>query len=273
MLSLNHQNNTVFDSLLIAELRCEVISKEKEQDKKEIQNEKHKRQEKKEKRLSAKNEKVIWIRKTLVIMLVFLLIIYFILRIVYDTGRFTITLDSAGDPMSGIIIYEHLEERKSQQTLEAEDIDFFTNISGDWIPKNIANEAEGSHNGNNYIAYTFYIENVRDNTINYWYEIIFDDVIKNVDEALRVMVILNDEKTVYAKLNSTTQKPEANTTAFFSEEKVAVACRENLKSKEVDKCTVVIWIEGDDPECIDDLIGGEIKMHMKITEEHIAQEN
>lgn len=247
-----------------------IISKEQEPKEK---NDKEQKNEKKEKRLSTKNQKIANIRKTLVIMLIFLIIIYFILRIVYDTGRFTITLDSAGDPMSGIIIYEHLEERKSQQTLEADGIDFFTNISGDWIPKDIANEAEGAHNGNNYIAYTFYIENVRDYAINYWYETIFDDIIKNVDEALRVMIILNDEKTVYAKLNSTTQKPEPNTKAFFSNEKVEVECREKIKSKEVDKCTVVIWIEGDDPECIDDLIGGEIKMHMKITEEHIAQEN
>lgn len=241
------------------------ISKKEEQ--------KKEKKDKKEKRISTKNEKIIWIRRVLIIMLIFLLIIYFILRIVYDTGRFTIVLDRAGDPMSGIIIYERKEERKSQQTLEAEDIDFFTNISGDWIPKDIANQAEGSHNGNNYIAYTFYIENVSDNTINYWYEMVFDDIIKNVDEALRVMIILNDEKTVYAKVNSTTKEPEKDTKAFFSDEKVEVECRENLHSGEIDKCTVVIWIEGDDPECVDELIGGEIKMHMKITEEHIAQEN
>ena len=243
-------------------MRCIKISKKDETKKKE-----------KDKKISTKSEKVIWIRRVLIIMLVFLLIIYFILRIVYDTGRFTIVLDRAGDAMSGIIIYERKEERKSQQTLHAEDIGFFTNISGDWIPKDIANQAEGSHNGNNYIAYTFYIENVSDNTINYWYETIFDDIIKNVDEALRVMIILNDEKTVYAKVNSTTKEPEKDTKAFFSDEKVEVECRKNLRSGEIDKCTVVIWIEGDDPECVDDLIGGEIKMHMKITEEHIAQEN
>ena len=33
------------------------------------------------------------------------------------------------------------------------------NISIDWIPKNIDTESNGSHNGENYIAYTFYIEN------------------------------------------------------------------------------------------------------------------
>lgn len=223
--------------------------------------------------ISDRNSKIVWIRRMLVIMAIFLLIIYFILKIVYDTGRFTIVLDKAGDPMSGLVIYNSLEEKKSQQKLQAETIDFFTNISQSWLPENIDNEAEGSHNGTNYIAYTFYIENKSDNTMNYWYEVVLDDVIKNVDEALRVMVILNGEKTIYAKVNSTTKEPEKDTKAFYSDDKVAVECRKDFASGEIDKCTVVIWIEGNDPECLDDLIGGEIKMHMSILEDHIPQED
>ena len=219
--------------------------------------------------ISDRNSKIVWIRRILVIMA----IIYFILKIVYDTGRFTIVLDKAGDPMSGLVIYNSLEEKKSQQKLQAETIDFFTNISQSWLPENIDNEAEGSHNGTNYIAYTFYIENRSDYTMDYWYEVVLDDVIKNVDEALRVMVILNGEKTIYAKVNSTTKEPEKDTKAFYSDDKVAVECRKDFASGEIDKCTVVIWIEGNDPECLDDLIGGEIKMHMSILEDHIPQED
>lgn len=224
-------------------------------------------------KISDRNSKIIWIRRMLVIMVIFLLIIYFLLRIVYDTGRFTIILDHAGDPMSGLILYDKLEEKKSQQKLEAEKIDFFTNIAQSWLPENIGDEAEGSHNGTNYIAYTFYVENRSDNTMEYWYEVVLDDVIRNVDEALRVMVILNGEKTIYAKVNSTTKEPEKDTKAFYSEDKVAVENRKDFKSGEIDKCTVVIWIEGNDPECVDDLIGGEIKMHMSIIEGHITQDN
>ena len=49
-------------------------------------------------------------------------------------------------------------------------------------------------------------------------------------------------------------------------------CNENFKPHDVDKYTVVIWVEGDDPECLDNLIGAEIKMYMRLTEEHIQQE-
>ena len=36
--------------------------------------------------------------------------------------------------------------------------------------------------------------------------------------------------------------------------------------------TVVIWLEGDDPECVDNLLGGEIKISMNITDEHFDEE-
>ena len=45
--------------------------------------------------------------------------------------------------------------------------------------------------------------------------------------------------------------------------------RTGFNSGDIDRFTVVIWIEGDDPDCVDDLIGGMMKMHMDITEEHI----
>ena len=47
--------------------------------------------------------------------------------------------------------------------------------------------------------------------------------------------------------------------------------REDFNEGDRDKFTIVIWIEGDDPDCIDYLIGGQMKMHMEITEEHIEQ--
>ena len=61
-------------------------------------------------------------------------------------------------------------------------------------------------------------------------------------------------------------------TEGFLQEKEGTVIREvrkNLAPGEFDKVTVVIWIEGDDPDCIDALIGGQIKMHMKVTEEHV----
>lgn len=225
----------------------------------------------------AKKEKKKKARRTifkilLVVVILFLINIYIILALIYRGENFTVTLDSEYGRESGLVIYED-KNKYTRTFLRSEDIDFFTDISVDWLPENIDNEGDGSHNGKNYIAYTFYAENMGQDTINYWATIKIDDVIKNVDDAIRVMVIKNGNKVIYAKNNRTTEQPEPNTIPFKDNETVMLEKTENFKVGDIDKYTIVIWVEGDDPECTDDLIGGEIKMHMTLTEEHIAQDD
>lgn len=225
----------------------------------------------------AKKEKKKKARKTifkilLVVVILFLINVYIILALIYRGENFTVTLDSEYGRESGLVIYED-KNKYTRTFLRSEDIDFFTDISVDWLPENIDNEGDGSHNGKNYIAYTFYAENMGQDTINYWTTIKIDDVIKNVDDAIRVMVIKNGNKVIYAKNNRTTEQPEPNTIPFKNDETVMLEKTENFKVGDIDKYTIVIWVEGDDPECTDDLIGGEIEMHMTLTEEHIAQDD
>ena len=205
--------------------------------------------------------------------ILFLVNIYIILSIFYKGENFTITLDSEYGRESGLVIYESLETKYERTFLRSEDIEFFTDISVNWLPTDIDNGGEGSHNGRNYIAYTFYAENMGQDTINYWTTIEIDDVIKDVDEAIRVMVFKNGNKVIYAKNNSVTGQPESGTISFYDEDTVMLEVTENFKVGDIDKYTVVIWLEGDDPECKNNLIGGEIKMHMTLTEEHILQED
>lgn len=209
------------------------------------------------------------IRLALLILLLFLILLYFILMIIYDAGRFTITLDRNLSWDKGIVIYENLSERRVSKELQADPLIDMDNISVNWLPDNLDTEAEGSHNGDNYIAYTFYIENEGKESINYWYSILIDDVILNVDEAIRVMVYLNGQQTLYAKENGYTEQPEEGTKAFYSENTVMLEARQDFSPGDVDKFTIVVFIEGDDPDCTNALLGGEIKMHMDITEEHI----
>ena len=202
----------------------------------------------------------------------FLLMLFIVLGIVYNGGRFTVTLDPNLSLKSGLIIYEDKKEKRAQRKLYAEEVDFMDNISIKWLPNNIDNEKDGAHNGQNYIAYTFYVENTGKEVVNYWYEIDIDDVVKNVDEAIRVMIYLNGEKSVYAKVNGDTKKSEVGTKTFYSKDIAVLEPRKSMGPGKVDKFTIVIWLEGDDPDCLNNLIGGEIKMHMDITEEHIKQE-
>ena len=221
-----------------------------------------------------KREKRLRTLKVILLVIVILLILlYVILKLIYEVGSFTVTLDSSYNLEGALVIYENHKQKLCLETLQAEELEFMTNIAGEWIPKNIQDGPDGSHNGQNYIAYTFYAENQGKEVINYWRTIEITDVIKNADEAVRVKVIKDGVETTYAKINKATGEAEPGTVPFSSESAIMLEREKNFKPGDVHKYTVVIWLEGEDPECVDDIIGGEVKMHMNLTEEHIEQQH
>ena len=94
-------------------------------------------------------------------------------------------------------------------------------------------------------------------------------VLKEIEN--RTEIILNDEKTVYAK-RTPIGDIEPDTTPFVSKDKVMSELYENFKPNDVDKYTVVVYLEGDDPQCINDILGGEMKMDMLIGENTLKYE-
>ena len=150
-------------------------------------------------RIRERNKKIRVVKIGILVMLMALIIMYFLLRIVFETGYFTVSLDPNFAQASGLVMYEKLAEKQERKILKATKVEFMDNISVKWLPENINNMGEGSHNGENYLAYTFYLENKGSDPINYWYQILVDDVIRNVDKAIRVMVYRNGERKIYAK--------------------------------------------------------------------------
>lgn len=220
-------------------------------------------------KLEKRKKRLKYTKRIVIILFILLLAIFFVLMVIYKGGSFTVTLDPNFSLKSGLVLFEHLDNPEPKNRLYAKEIDFMDNISVNWLPQNINNEAEGAHNGENYIAYTFYVGNHGKETINYWYQINILDVIKNVDEAIRIMIYQNNERIIYAKKNELTGNPEEGTTPFYSDDIAVLKQRKHIKPNETDKYTIVIYLEGDDPECVDAIIGGEIKLKMEITEEHI----
>ena len=51
---------------------------------------------------------------------------------------------------------------------------------------------------------------------------------------------------------------------FLTDTRVAQGSVDNVEPMEVHKYTVVIWLEGDDPDCTDDLIGGHVGMEVSM---------
>ena len=221
--------------------------------------------------LEKRKRRLKYLKRVVIILFLLLLIFFFILMVIYKGGSFTVTLDPNFSSESGLIMYDSLITKEKTNRLYADEIEFMDNISVNWLPNNINDEQDGSHNGENYIAYTFYLENEGSEIINYWYQINITDVIKNVDEAIRIMIYQNGIPTIYAKKNSLTEEAEVNTIPFYSDEIPVLEERKQFQPGDIDKYTVVIYLEGDDPDCVDAIIGGEIKMNMEITEEHVLE--
>lgn len=209
----------------------------------------------------------------LLLILLFLAMMYFVVGIVYNNGNFSVTLDKNLYFTKGMIIYDNVDYKVYRSELYAETPQTFDNISRHWLPNNLHEHGGGSHNGDNYLAYTFFIENQGVDVSDYWYEIVVDDVIKNVDEAVRLRVYHDDKETTYAKLSAATGKPERDTVAFVSDELITREHVTNFKPGDISKFTVVMWLEGSDLECTDNILGGEFKVHLDFKSEFIDEEN
>ncbi len=56
---------------------------------------------------------------------------------------------------------------------------------------------------------------------------------------------------------------EFRTQRFMDNEMITKGIVENMEPGEYDKYTVVAWLEGEDPDCVDDILGGYVEMNMK----------
>lgn len=209
---------------------------------------------------------------TLVIALLILIILWIISWLLTTIGDLVISVEN-GAAKQGITISESLNEDGTAKDpvlqLSAKNVTEVTNITYDWLPTNLNDEADGEHNGENYLAYTFYLTNNGKETLDYESTLKFTGIAKNADEALRVMIYKNGEPTVYAQKNRdgspledivNFEFVEGNDDLNMNDYVILNDLTEGIKPNETVKYTIVTWIEGNDPECINDIMGGYVKM-------------
>lgn len=138
--------------------------------------------------------------------------------------------------------------------LRATGIPNMFNIDGNLdIPSDI-NDINGSHNGDNYIAYTFYIKNVGDTTVVVNSHIDITLSLLGFINATRVKVYKDGIPVTYAYLSSNgTEEPidyfdlsKGYTTAFLSDDQV-MSEDIILQENQIIKYTIVMWLDGWDP--------------------------
>ncbi|MBQ9248597.1 MAG: hypothetical protein IJ171_08450 [Ruminococcus sp.] len=241
---------------------------------------------------------------TLVVLVLVLLLIWIMTWLLTTIGDLVITVDS-GAAKKGISISENADGSGSTFKLSANMVNEVTNITYDWLPATLDLEADGSHNGRNYLAYTFYLTNNGKETLTYQSQLQSVKAAKDADEACRVMIYKNGEPEVFAKENrgltsadgspepyekiykkeipenytpptpeeieAAAQQPQSKELVNHTDEEIVIqpfvdsktvfnTSYEGLEPGQTDKYTIVMWIEGEDPECLDVIRDGYVKL-------------
>lgn len=250
--------------------------------------------------------------QTIVILGVALIAFYIFTAFYTGKGEFVIQLDR---PMAneGFILSETPDFSEWLVSLRDDAVEDADNINITDIADNVMN-VDGKHNGENYVAYTFYLKNKTTKTHDYSYSITIRNKGKGADKATWLMLYHNGKQVMYAAPNKdgheecqysrwkfpfvedalnpeyelstiSDEEPgfitqdvinyheftsldgiyQLKTVPFQSDTLVCENVREDMAADEVDKFTVVIWLEGEDPECVNDILGGYVEFFMKFS--------
>ncbi|MBQ9778926.1 MAG: hypothetical protein IJW22_08400 [Clostridia bacterium] len=194
--------------------------------------------------------------------MVLLTSIFFIISALYNrSGSFTVKVGKVDMTKYGLSLSETPDMAYKTSQLNMNINEAITNIDGTTIPDDV-DSINGEHNGLHYIAYTFYLENAGEIECSTEYTVDMTGISNGLDDAIRLKLYVDGEPTTYAKAKNDGSGPEEGTTAFVSSTVMARGRFDAMQPGEIHKFTVVIWIEGNDPECVDWLIGGQMKIGM-----------
>lgn len=249
--------------------------------------------------------------QTLIVLLVIVSVGYAMAAFYTNSGEFVISIDKkmAGD---GFVMSENNDYSEKLITLHGDVAMGADNIDIADIDRNVM-KVDGSHNGINYLAYTFYLKNESDDTKDYQYNLRLKKATKGAEKATWIMIFRNNEMNLYAMANSdgnperifsdtefafmeyaedkNIQKKltesdkgylteemknllgitnfdsvyQLAATPFISKDAVCSGTRKGINAGEADKYTVVIWFEGADEDCVDDIVGGNLQFTMSFT--------
>ena len=179
-------------------------------------------------------------------------------------GSFTVTVNKFDNVRYALTLSETPEFSDPTARLNCKASEEITNIDGKSLPKDL-DMINGEHNGKNYVAYTFYCKNAGEESVTYEYQLYIANMTLDIEKAVRVRLYVNGEYKDYARTRCDGTGPEPDTVEFFSESVIVREQIADFAPGDVTKYTVVIWLEGNDPECLDNILGGEFKIDMSMS--------
>lgn len=201
-----------------------------------------------------------------------LLLVVYGFALVYDrTGSFTVNVKGQ-EIEYNISLCEDEDFITRSSMLSSEKIAKLTNICGNDLPANI-DRINGDHSNERYLAYTFYCKNMCATECALNYELSFNNVTNGMDEAVRVRLYIDGEYTDYAKTRSDGGGKEEHLCdkTFANINVVCYGLVNNVLPDAIVRFTIVVWLEGDDHDCVDSVINGSIKFAMQISARDVVE--
>lgn len=203
--------------------------------------------------------------KMKIMLLIFLLLIAFLFLLAFmqeKMGNFTINLNRLELYRKGIAIDDKGTFDDPTARLVVKTVPDATNITITDLPDNL-DDIDGDHNGYNYMAYTYYVRNAGKEDVKYVAKVHLEACAKGAEKAVRIAIWRNGERTVYAA-PAADKGPEDGCVNFETDRIVCTYEEPEFLVGNVDKYTIVIWMEGEDPECVDSIVGGSVQFSMTI---------
>ena len=87
-----------------------------------------------------------------------------------------------------------------------------------------------------------------------------------MERAIRIRLYVDGVPTDYAYPRTDgIEGPEPGTEAFLTGSTVCKKEIGNFRPGDITKYTIVVWLEGNDPECTDQIVGGTVKIDMAMS--------
>ena len=227
-------------------------------------------------------------------------------------GHFTINLTD-GMFREGFTLSETKDFKSVTTRLFAEPAEGVPCVSVVDIAQDV-HTVDGKYENQPYFAYTFYLRNEGESTVDYQWEISINSESRSLADAAWVMIFEDDQMRMFAKAGQDgeaealparddnsrgyRQRPFADRALhpdalyevvrsvgentyyrlvpelFESDTRIASGTVEEVKPMDVHKYTVVLWLEGDDPDCTDDKIAGHlgVETNFRLISESKAEE-
>lgn len=185
-------------------------------------------------------------------------------------GNFVMTLDKKSFER-GIVLSTSDEFLAPTPRLVANPVEDVKDVTYSWLKLDSVSKTNGDFYDPDYkyVAYTFYLKNNGTETVDVGYTIKITDLYRNIDEAIRVLLIEDDTVVkMYQKPdnivhNYPNDMPEG--IHFINNDTICNEIIENFRPNQIKKYSIIIWLEGEDPDCVDEIRGGMIKLNMKFT--------